>query len=129
MHDAGRYFGPVVTRGTGSGYGPGYGGASVGPDYEALGIEPPPGAWTWQNVGPLAAGGPVSKGSPYLVGERGPELFLPDQSGTILPNGAAGGVVQFTNIFNINGTGADVARVVTAELTRLMRQGRKWPAV
>jgi lambda family phage tail tape measure protein len=34
----------------------------------------------------LAAGGPVSGGSPYIVGERGPELFVPSNSGAIVPN-------------------------------------------
>jgi hypothetical protein len=28
---------------------------------------------------------------PYLVGERGPELMVPGQSGTIVPNHALGG--------------------------------------
>ena len=37
-----------------------------------------------------AAGGPVSAGSPYLVGERGPELFMPRSSGSIYPNDAMG---------------------------------------
>jgi len=37
-----------------------------------------------------ANGGPVSGGNPYLVGERGPELFLPQVSGTIIPNYSAG---------------------------------------
>lgn len=34
-----------------------------------------------------AAGGPVQAGQPYLVGERGPEVIVPQQSGTVLPNG------------------------------------------
>ena len=34
-----------------------------------------------------AHGGPVSSGSPYVVGERGPELFVPGQSGTVVPGG------------------------------------------
>lgn len=34
----------------------------------------------------LATGGPVSGGSPYIVGERGPELFVPSNSGAIVPN-------------------------------------------
>ena len=38
--------------------------------------------WTKQ----MAAGGPVTAGSPYIVGERGPELFIPNQNGTINPN-------------------------------------------
>lgn len=35
-----------------------------------------------------AAGGPVSARTPYLVGEQGPELFVPNQAGAILPAGA-----------------------------------------
>lgn len=42
-----------------------------------------------------AGGGTVSAGSPYVVGERGPELFMPGRSGAILPSlpsqGASGG--------------------------------------
>ena len=33
-----------------------------------------------------AKGGPVSSNEPYIVGEKGPELFLPKESGTIVPN-------------------------------------------
>lgn len=36
-----------------------------------------------------ASGGPVSAMSPYLVGERGPEMFIPGQSGQIVPNGGS----------------------------------------
>lgn len=35
-----------------------------------------------------AVGGPVTAGNPYIVGERGPELFMPSSSGTIIPNHA-----------------------------------------
>ena len=34
-----------------------------------------------------ALGGPVAAGQAYLVGERGPEMFVPAQSGAILPHG------------------------------------------
>lgn len=37
--------------------------------------------------GGKASGGPVSGGTAYMVGERGPEMFVPSQSGTIIPNG------------------------------------------
>jgi hypothetical protein len=40
--------------------------------------------------GARAAGGPVGAGKGYLVGERGPELFVPSMSGRIIPNGAGG---------------------------------------
>lgn len=41
--------------------------------------------------GARAAGGPVSGGTTYMVGERGPELFTPSSSGTIIPNHRLGG--------------------------------------
>lgn len=31
-------------------------------------------------------GGPVTAGTPYLVGERGPEMFIPDRPGIVLPH-------------------------------------------
>ena len=51
--------------------------------------------------GGRAAGGPVSAGTTYLVGENGPELFTSSTSGTIIPNGAMGG-----NTVNITVNGA-----------------------
>lgn len=37
-------------------------------------------------TGGKAAGGPVTKGVPYMVGEVGEEVFVPDEDGTIVPN-------------------------------------------
>ena len=37
-----------------------------------------------------ALGGPVSAGQPYIVGEVGKELFIPNTSGTIIPNNKLG---------------------------------------
>jgi hypothetical protein len=34
----------------------------------------------------LASGGPAQAGQPYVVGEEGPELFVPRGSGTVIPN-------------------------------------------
>ena len=39
--------------------------------------------------GARAGGGPVDAGSAYLVGEQGPELFVPSASGAIAPNAPA----------------------------------------
>jgi TP901 family phage tail tape measure protein len=40
-------------------------------------------------------GGPVNSGQPYIVGEKGPELFVPRNSGGIVPNGYnMGGMVK-----------------------------------
>ena len=48
----------------------------------------------WQGPG-RARGGPVSTGQPYIVGEAGPELFVPPTSGNIVPNNRLGGSVVF----------------------------------
>ena len=50
-----------------------------------------------------ASGGPVTGGTSYIVGERGPELFTPNSSGMITPNNRMGG--GGTTI-NLNVTGA-----------------------
>ena len=51
--------------------------------------------------GARADGGPVSPGKAYLVGERGPELFMPNTAGQIQPNGA-GGNVRIVNVIDPN---------------------------
>ena len=43
------------------------------------------------NIPGLAVGGPASAGRPYLVGERGPELFVPGSNGNVVPNNQMGG--------------------------------------
>ncbi len=49
-------------------------------------------------IGLRASGGPVDAGSPYIVGEKGPELFVPNLAGSIVPNSAMGGVSIVQNI-------------------------------
>ncbi len=69
--------------------------------------------------GPRAAGGPVTGGTPYLVGEAGPELFVPNATGAIVPNhalsgGGTGGGTVIDNsgqVFNI-GQGVSRAEMV-----------------
>ena len=57
------------------------------------------------SVQPKASGGPVSGGRPYLVGEKGPELFVPRSHGNIVPNNAMGG----SNIVvNVDASGSSV---------------------
>jgi hypothetical protein len=56
--------------------------------------------------GARAEGGPVTGGMPYLVGERGPEIMVPNGSGTVIPNHAMGGV-NFSPTYNIDARGAD----------------------
>jgi hypothetical protein len=55
--------------------------------------------------GARATGGPVASGKAYLVGERGPELFMPGASGTIIPNDfGGGGSVNVTVNIDASGT-------------------------
>ena len=54
-----------------------------------------------------ANGGSVTKGGSYTVGEKGPELFVPRRSGTIIPNDKLGG--GGTNIsVNVDASGSSV---------------------
>jgi len=71
-----------------------------------------------------AAGGPVIAGQPVLVGERGPELFIPHASGSIKNNtamGASGGGAQF--ITHIDARGADPGLI--ARFPSIMEQRDK----
>lgn len=74
---------------------------------------------------PRAMGGPVSSGSPYVVGEKGPELFVPHASGTIVPNnkmgsgGGSGGAGGVTINYNI------ASGVSRAELVPILDQERR----
>ena len=68
-----------------------------------------------------ADGGPVTAGQPYIVGERGPEWFVPNRGGTVLPNGtapASGPVIHQT--ISIDARGADAG--VEARLRLLAGQ-------
>lgn len=75
----------------------------------------------------MAEGGPVQSGQPYLVGEKGPELFVPPGAGTIIPNkklgqgqSMASGAVSAPitnnyNTYNINALDAKSVAQVFAE--------------
>lgn len=75
-----------------------------------------------------ASGGPVAGGSPYIVGENGPEFFVPWTNGTIVPNsdigGAAGGVSMVLNFYGPTSAAAATRAVDTAgqRLIQKMRQ-------
>ena len=45
-------------------------------------------------TGLVAAGGPVIGNTPYIVGEQGPELFVPESSGAIVPSGQTASLVS-----------------------------------
>lgn len=85
------------------------------------------GANTWLDflgsaIGGLfrAEGGPVAAGQPYVVGERGPEWFVPHQGGTVIPNGSAPGGTTIQTSITIDARGADAG--VEARLRMLSGQ-------
>src|ERR1039457_2452150 len=51
-----------------------------------------------------ASGGPVTPGSNYMVGESGPEMFVPSTPGNIVPNSQISPGLAVTNNFTITGT-------------------------
>ena len=56
-------------------------------------------------VEPKALGGAVGAGRPYMVGERGPELFIPGAQGNIVPNNAMGSA---NVVVNVDASGSSV---------------------
>jgi len=73
--------------------------------------------------GGRANGGPVNAGTSYVVGERGPELFVPNTSGKIIPNGGSGG----GSTINLTVNGAidpeGTARTIVDVLNRSFSRG------
>lgn len=64
--------------------------------------------------GARQSGGPVSRGRAYVVGEDGPELFVPPTDGTILANGGSGVTVNFAP--TIQTTDGQIRDVLAAEM-------------
>lgn len=81
-------------------------------------------------IGKRATGGPVSARTPYIVGENGPELFVPASAGTIVPNGAlnrmtpsaamvgSGTVAPTTLVIPVHVGGRQISEIVVADLNR-----------
>lgn len=64
----------------------------------------------------FASGGRPAVGRPSVVGERGPELFVPDRAGTILPNGVGMGSTTITVNVDASETSADASSGQGAQL-------------
>ena len=69
-----------------------------------------------------AGGGSVSGGKPFLVGEKGTELFVPGRSGTIVPNNALGGSVTVNQTLNIMPSVNDSVRAEIFNALPLIRE-------
>ncbi len=70
--------------------------------------------------GGRAAGGPVSGGTSYLVGENGPEIFSPSSSGNITPNNKLGGTT--ININNPTVRSDNDIRKLTQEVSKALQK-------
>jgi len=88
---AGKLF-PSITSGVGAGGG-------VGTSLSAINVT------SGLNIPARAGGGSVTAGTPYMVGERGRELFVPSSSGNVvaMPQGASGGGIQVVNNITVSG--------------------------
>jgi len=101
---------------------------------EVTGDDPPSGGQT-----PRQHGGPVRTGMPYLVGEVGPELFIPDTSGYVMPNSSLnvptaptvpammGAAATINNYVSVNGnvlTERSFQDLVQEALLRVQRRNR-----
>jgi len=72
---------------------------------------------------PHAGGGPVSPGSAYMVGERGPEMFLSGGGGSIIPNSQLGGSSSIGDThLHIDARGANDPAAIEAAVQRGIRQ-------
>ena len=74
----------------------------------------------------MAHGGDLAAGQMAIVGERGPEVFMPDVSGTIIPNdrlGGGGGQGSRVNVYqNITTPDANSFRANSRQISRLAKQ-------
>lgn len=79
--------------------------------------------------GARASGGPVDAGLAYLVGEQGPELFVPQGAGSIVPNGASAGAARPQIVLNVNAPDAQSflksETQIAAMLSRALARGQR----
>jgi len=74
-------------------------------------------------TGERAAGGPISRGSRYLVGEEGPEVITASRSGYVHPNGTEGGgpSISVSPSFHFSGMSAADADAISERVRTTMR--------
>ena len=75
-------------------------------------------------AGAKASGGPVSSGSTYLVGEKGPELFMPSSSGTIIPNNQLSGSMNSPQIVYNGPYIASMSAIDTQSATQFLARNK-----
>lgn len=112
----------AISAGLNSLFGSGGGGGIFGSLLSGLGA----------SFAPRAMGGPVTAGQPFLVGEAGPEIFIPGQQGRIhRPQNSAASAINVTiNMSGDTGGGrasrqsaSQIASQVSRAVTRAQRNG------
>jgi hypothetical protein len=80
----------------------------------------------WGTIAGFAGGGDPPVGRISMVGERGPELFVPKQAGTIIPNDALGGgtVVHINQTF-AEGTTRKTADMAAMQASRAIQRAQR----
>ena len=68
-----------------------------------------------------ATGGPVGPGRAYMVGERGPELFVPTASGQVVAHGGGGRDVRVSIAVQGRGDGQDNPRLLARSARQVAR--------
>jgi len=83
---------------------------------------PTPGGGYGGDIDPSlnALGGPVYENNPYIVGERGPELFVPNTQGSIIPNYMLGGETNASFDIDYQRLG----RVISESIIEAAEEGR-----
>lgn len=84
-----------------------------------------------------AAGGPVKAGTPYIVGEEGPELIIPSANGTVIPAGQTAAMMRGAGGRTLGGGGntynfygpitSDMKRWIVDQLESSAREGVQMP--
>jgi hypothetical protein len=82
-----------------------------------------PGAKDLPKIPKLAKGGMVNANSPYIVGEVGPELFVPSSGGRIVPNNKLGGgggniYINVSGAIDQEGTARQIVNVLNNSFYR-----------
>lgn len=97
-----------------------FGGGIKNPEGMDFFVQSPASPWdSFKSMLGFANGGRPPVGVPSMVGERGPEMFIPDVAGTIVPNGAMGGGVVINQSINVD------ARSDRASILMAMAQAKE----
>lgn len=82
------------------------------------------GGWLTSVIPQMAHGGPMTTGRPYIAGEAGPELIVPNTAAQVMPGWAMGGGGGGSTVYNIDARNADagVEQRIYATLARVERE-------